>query len=239
MTIKLDVDSKQLLEALGNITQGLEELVRPTVLSEIARATFSLTAERFMIDVDSYAKRNPKKMHHVYEWGGVGNPSKRLFVLERSQILYGNLVISSNFLPSRVPVPINPELLQPGKTGKIVSARNIFRNKAEVMENGTPISFTAKRVLAFTGGSGLAFIAPGTKINILNPGGVQTKNAFAQYLLDWYNSKGVVVMDASGYYERLANDTAIALQSNKSGVAAVREAAKNIADQIDTGGIVK
>jgi hypothetical protein len=136
-------------------------------------------------------------------------------------------------------VPINPELLIPGKTGKVVSARNVFRNKAEVMESGTPVSFTAKRVLAFTGGSGLAFISPGTKINILNPGGVQTKNAFAEYMLDWYTNKSNVIIDSSGYYERLVNDVAVALTSSKSRVSAVRTAVKNISDQIDVGSIIK
>ena len=239
MTVKLEIDTKDLVSNLEDITVGLEELTKSSVLQQVSRAVFSLTAERFMVDIDNYARKNPKKMHHVYEWGKVGSPQGRLFVLERSTILGGSLLITSSFLPSKLPVPINPELLIPGKTGKVVSARNVFRNKAEVMESGTPVSFTAKRVLAFTGGSGLAFISPGTKINILNPGGVQTKNAFAEYMLDWYTNKSNVIIDSSGYYERLVNDVAVALTSSKSRVSAVRTAVKNISDQIDVGSIIK
>jgi len=239
MTVKLEVDTKQLVNSMYDLSEGLQELTKPTVLSQVARSIFSLTAERFMIDVDNYARRNPKRMHHVYEWGGIGNPTQRLFVLERSRIIYGDLVISSNFLSSKMPVPINPELLKPGRTGKIVSSRSIFRNKAEVMESGTPVSFQAKRVLAFMGNNGIAFIAPGTQINILHPGGIQTKNAFAEYMLDWYTNKSNVVIDSSGYYDRLANDVSIALSSNKSSAAVVKNAVTKLANEIDTGDIVR
>jgi len=239
MTVKLEIDTKELVNSVYEISQGLQELTKSSVLQQVSRAVFSLTSERFMIDVDNYARRNPKKMHHVYEWGKIGSPQGRLFVLERSAILGGSLLITSSFLPSKMPVPINPELLQPGKTGKIVTARNIFRNKAEVMENGTPVSFTAKRVLAFTGGSGLAFIAPGTKIDILHPGGIQTKNAFATYMLEWYTKNANLIVDASGYYDRLANDVTNVLNSKNPSILAIRTAVKNISDQIDVGATIK
>lgn len=239
MTVRLEIDTKQLVNSLDNLSVGLKELTSPTVLTEIARATFSITGERFMVDVNNYAKRNPKKMHHVYEWGGVGDSTKKLFVLKRDRILYGELIVSANFLPSRMPVPINPELLTPGRTGKSVSRQSIFRNKAEVMEIGNPVSFEAKRILAFMGNNGIAFIAPGTQIKILHPGGVQTKNAFTQYMTDWYYSRGNVVMDSSGYYDRLANDVSNALNLKGSSVSNVRAAVRKISDTIDTGDIIK
>jgi len=238
MTVKLEVDSKQLVQQLEGFVESLDELTAPSVLSQIARATFSITGERFMIAADNYARLNPKKMHHVYEWGKVGVATSRLFVLERSQILYGNLVVSGKFLPSRMPVPINPQLLQPGKTGKTVSSKNIFRNKADVMEAGTPVSFQAKRVLAFMGGSDIAFIAPGTQINILHPGGIQTKNAFASFMVEWYTKNGNVIMDASGFYDRLANDVSLVLNSNAPSITKVRAAVTKIADEVDLGVVI-
>jgi len=239
MTIKLEIDTKQLVESLDNITAGLEELTQPQVLDQVSRAVFSITGERFMVDVDNYARMNPKKMHHVYEWGKIGDKSARLFVLERKSILDGSLLISTKFLPSRMPVPINPELLNPGRTGKSVSRKSIFANKAEVMESGAPVSFAAKRVLAFMGNNGIAFIRPGTQVNILHPGGVQTKNAFAEYLLEWYTEKGSLIMDSSGLYERIANDVAKALSIKNAGVVQVQAAVEHIANQIDVGDIIK
>jgi hypothetical protein len=239
MTVKLEVDTKQLTEGLTSLKAGLEQLSKPQALEQISRAIFAITGERFMVDIDSYARRNPKKMHHIYEWGRVGDRNARLFVLERTSVLDGSLLITTNFLQSKMPVPINPELLSPGKTGKVVSRSSVFANKAQVMENGTPVSFNAKRVLAMIGSSGLAFIAPGTQINILHPGGVQTKNAFATYLLDWYTNTGSIVLDSSGLYERISNDISKALSLKNGNASSVQKALTLIADQIDVGGIIK
>jgi len=241
MTVKLEVNAAQIGSDLADWLGGLEELKNPSVLTQLSKAIFSITGERFVIDVDNYARLNPKKMHHVYEWGQIGSPAGRLFVVERSQILYGNLVVSTNFLQSKMPVPISPELLTPGKTGKVVSRRNIFRNKAEVMESGTPVSFSAKRVLAFMGNNGITFIKPGTQVNILHPGGINTKNAFASYMLEWYTTKANTVMDASGFYESLANDVSNALNSStaKGSLSAVRNAVTNLVNKVDLGATIK
>lgn len=239
MTLKLEIDAKQFATELEQFLTSIEEITSPTVLTEIARAAFSITGERFMIDIDNYSRLNPKAMHHVYEWGKVGSSSGRLFTLERSQILYGNLIVSSNFLPSVMPVPINPELLQPGKSGKVVSKRSIFKNKAEVMEAGNPVSFTAKRILAFAGNNGIAFIAPGTQINILHPGGISTRNAFAEYLLEWYTKNSNEIMYESGYYDRLVNDVSDILNSNAPTISNVRAVARKLADEVDMGVVIR
>lgn len=239
MTVKLEIDTKELIQSLDNIEVGMKQLVKPVVLDQISSAIFEITGKRFMIDVDNYARLNPKKMHHVYEWGKIGSPAGRLFVLERSTILNGSLIIETKFLPSKLPVPINPEMLRAGKTGKSVSRRSIFANKAKIMENGTPVSFEAKRVLAFMGNDGIAFVAPGTKINILHPGGIQTKNAFAEHLLDWYLKKASIVLDSSGLYEKIAYDVAKALSLSKAGAAEVQKAVSLIAGQYGEGVIIK
>jgi len=239
MTVKLEIDTRQLVKDLDGLVAGIEELTKPKVLDEISRAIFIITGKRFMIDIDNYSRLNPKKMHHVYEWGGIGKSNSRLFILERDSILSGSLIISTKFLPSRMPVPIDPSLLTPGKTGKSVSKRSVFANKAAVMEAGTPVSFNAQRVLAIVGSSGIAFIAPGTQVNILHPGGLQTKNAFASYLLEWYTKNGNLIMDSSGLYERIANDVSKVLSSSNAGISEVQAAVTNIANEIDTGDIIK
>lgn len=237
--IKLEIDTAQLVQDLDGYVAEIEQLTKPKVLDQISRAVFTITSKRFLIDIDNYSRVNPKKMHHIYEWGKIGNSSGRLFVLERSSILDGTLLISSKFLPSKMPVPINPQLLIPGKTGKSVSKRSIFANKAEVMEKGTPVSFNAKKVLAIVGNEGAAFIAKGTRVNILHPGGLQTKNAFATYMLEWYTKNGTAIMDSSGLYERISNDVSVALSTNNFGPNEVQKVVTNIANQIDMGVIAK
>jgi hypothetical protein len=233
--IQLQIDTKTMIAEIDHKIAGIKELTSPSVLQEIAKATFTITGNRFVKDLDNYARRNPKKMHHVYEWGNIGNPNSRLFVLERSSILNGNLSVNTNFLPSKLPVPISPALLTPGKTGKVVSKRNIFKNKAEVMEKGSKVSFVAKRILAFADSEGIAFIAKGKTININHPGGLQTKNSFATYMLDWYTKNGNIVMDASGFYEKIQIETENVLNTTGSGAIQVRKAVARAAEAAGQG----
>jgi hypothetical protein len=239
MTLKLEIDTNNLKADLNEFAASLEEVTGPGVLDAISRAVFSITGQRFMIAIDNYSRKNPKKMHHVYEWGKVGNKTKRLFVLERSIMINGNLVITTNFLPSKLPVPINKELLKPGSTGKVVSKKSIFANKAKVMEAGTPVSFTAKRVLSIVGNNGIAFIAPGTKINILHPGGLQTKNSFASYIIEWYTKNAGLIMDSSGLYQMIGDEVSKVMNSNNYGVSEVRLAVENVVEKFDKGVIIK
>jgi hypothetical protein len=134
--IKLQIDQK----SLNNLNKQLElkveaigELTKGPILNDIAKAAFVLISKRFLIATDTHSRLNPKKMHHIYEWNKVGDPLGRLFILERSGILNGKLMISTKFMPSRMPVPIPTELQTPGSTGRSVTTRHIFRNKAEVM----------------------------------------------------------------------------------------------------------
>lgn len=233
--IQLQIDTKQLVEELNNKIAGIKEMQAPSVLATMSKIVFTITGERFMVATDQYARRNPKKMHHVYEWGGIGNPAKRLFVLERQRLLGGNLMIVSRFLPSRMPVPINPGLLNPGPNGRVVSRKNIFRNKASVMESGQMISFTAKSVLAFMGNDGIVFVKPGTTINIAHPGGLETNDAFSKHMLEWYTTRAALVLDGSGVYERISNDVSIALSVKGAGITATRMAVERIANTIVGG----
>jgi hypothetical protein len=233
--IQLQIDTKLLVEELNNKLAGIKHMTAPTVLQEMGKGIFAITGERFVLATDNYSRRNPKKMHHVYEWGGVGQPSKRLFVIERASILGGNLIVNARFLPSKLPVPINPLMLSKSGSNRSVSRRSIFKDKATVMEEGRRVSFTAKRVLAFMGNDGIAFVAPGTQINIEHPGGMQTNNAFANFMLEWYTKNGAAIMDASGFYEKVAQEVSLALNVKGAGIAQVRTAVAR-ASNLVTGG---
>lgn len=236
--IQLEVNQANLdslIKEIDNKLLGIEELTKPYVLEQISKAVFTITGERFVLAADSYARSNPKAMHHVYEWGKIGYPEGRLFVINMLSMLGGTLEIGSEFLPSSLPVPINPELQVPGPTGKTVTAQNIFRDKAEIMEGGTAVRFTAKRVLSFMGNNGIAFIAKGTPVNILNPGGSKVKNSFTRFMVDWYVANAGVIMDSSGFYERIVNDAAVALNVTGSNAEQVRAAVARAAEQASQG----
>ena len=159
--IKLQISSSALAEQINNRIIGLEELTKPAMLQEIAKAAFTILGERFVQAVDRESVQNPKKFHHVYEWGRLGSPDGRLFILERTGILGGSLSMSTSFLPSNVPVPRKTDAFVKG--GRIVSNSDIFRYKASVMEKGGPISFVTNKITPFLGAEGEAFVAAGTK----------------------------------------------------------------------------
>ena len=225
--ISLEVNTKQIVSELNGFVANIKQLTNPSVINELSKGIFSITGKRFVIAVDSYARSNPKKMHHVYEWGQIGQPEGRLFVIERSSIIDGSLIIGSKFLKSSLPVPINPLLLTPGNTGKTVTSRSIFSNKASVMEDGKSVSFVAKKILSFVGSEGLVFVSPNTQINILNPGGRGVKGAFAEFMLAWYTENGNTIMDNSGFYEKISNDVSIALNQKDANINTVKKAVKN------------
>lgn len=233
--IQLKIETKELMAEIQNKLNGAKELMAPSVINELSKAIFTITTERFMIATDSYSRANPKKMHHVYEWGGIGNPTKRLFVLKRESLLGGDLMINSVFLPSKMPVPISPELLKTGKSGKVVTRRNIFKDKAEIMESSKNVSFTARKVLAFMGNNGIVFIRPGTTINIAHPGGIATNNAFAEHMLEWYTVKAAEIIDSSGLYKRIESEVSHALNTKGAGVTQVKQIVAKIANSINGG----
>ena len=236
--IKLQIDQKSIdnlnkqlilkVEAIGELTKG-------SMLNDVAKAAFVILGKRFLLATDTHASLNPKKMHHIYEWNRVGDRAARLFILERSAVLNGNLVVSTKFLPSKTPVPIPRELQIPGANNRSVTTRHIFRNKADVMENGKPVRIESRKMLAFMGRNGIHFVQPGTVINILNPGGVETKHSFEKFMLEWYSSHAQVIMDASGLYETIVKEAAIILNKNNTGMIEIRAMVKHVVNSVTKG----
>ena len=235
--IKLQInqsDIDKLNTEINMKVQAIGELTKDKMLQEVSKAAFVILSERFMKSVDRHSMMNPKKMHHVYEWGQIGRPTSRLFILERSNMINGT-VITSRFLTSKTMVPIPTSLKSPGKTGKSVKSKHVFRNKADIMETGKPVTIHAKKILAFMGDNGIHFVQPGTVINILNPGGKQVKNSFSQYMVQWYSMNAQTIMDSSGLYERIVNETSRALNKNGAGMPDVRMAVSRIVNSITHG----
>lgn len=104
--------------------------------------------------IDSNARVNPQLLHHVYEWYQTGSPDARLF--EISYIVRGNgLSFNSSFRQS---------------TSVKQGSKVPFYNKAEIMENGIPVTIIPKqKVLAFDDNGEEVFTSKPVKVE--NPGG--------------------------------------------------------------------
>lgn len=236
--IKISIEQKGLdflskeLELKQN---GINSILNENNLEEISRAAFVILKKRFLPAVDVHAKLNPKSMHHVYEWNRTGYKDARLFILERISFINNKLIISSKFMPSKSFVPIPKELQRSGKTGKFVSTRHIFRNKADIMENGRPVKIESRKIMAFMGKNGINFVQPGKAINILNPGGKQVKNSFEKFMVEWYSRNAESIMDASGLYQKIVNETSIILNKNNTGSVNVQSAIQQVVESITNG----
>ena len=231
---KKDID--YLFKQINKKIDGIKAVASPTVMTSFAKAAFEITGFAFLKAVDNAAVRNKGRFHHVYEWGtagdprgNVGNPAERLFYLKRSGVLYGDLVIESKFKKSVTVQPMPPEFLIPGKTGRIVTRRMPFWNKAEVMEENIPIQMTrAEGFFPFIkndGGSRRLGFA--RSVSIMNPGGPKTTHAFRDFMLEWYNSKmPAQVFRQSGFLEEVERRVALELENaggNKDSVRRVIE----------------
>jgi hypothetical protein len=113
--------------------------------------------------MDTAARFAPERYNHVYEWGEtygsretVGVPEYRLWRLKYGGGR-GRRTVGFEFLPSHRPSPIEPQLLEPGKKGRVVNEGvHIFTWKAPIMEYGLPVTIMPQLAKK------LAFVDPQT-----------------------------------------------------------------------------
>jgi hypothetical protein len=214
---------------------GIKELQSKSVLTELSNAVFTMTGKAFIKAMNLEAKANPKKFHHIYEWNKVGTQSGRLFFIYKEHSSGGLLIVKPGFIKSRTIVPVAPELSTPGKTGRSVAARYVFRDKATIMETGKPIIYRASKNLPIADNGQVRFIAAGTVIKNYNPGGKEVKGSFEKFFHEWYATKVEMVISKSGIIKAIDNETAITLNKRGAGPAQVRSAIINLLKQYAKG----
>ena len=166
--------------------------------------------------IDARALTNHKELHHVYEWGMVGDPAGRLWNIRKIKTGPDSFKIEYYFLVSKRTVPIDPILKTRGTSGAFVSKSTVFKNKAIVMESGEPVVITRKSSKFLTipasnfeslnSGKGIIF----TKgpIIVRSPGGRATKGSFSRNFSIWFRSGlATKYLKASGAYARVAERT--------------------------------
>jgi hypothetical protein len=236
--IKLSIAKSSIDDLQSEIdlkVKAINKMTSPEFLEEISKAAFVIIGERFMLATDKFAATNPKAMHHVYEWNRIGRSNSRLFVLNRTSLTGGSFTTQVSFLQSKTKVPIKPELSAAGKNGRSVQRRNVFADKARIMEEGVQINYITKRVQVFSDGFEPKFIAAGTPIHIKNPGGRFVKNSLGIFMQAWYKKNSQPIMNSSGLYERIAEEAAKVLNKNNAGPNEVIKITKQVVNSIVSG----
>jgi hypothetical protein len=121
--------------------------------------------------IDSSARIDPTSLHHVYEWGAVGDPGGRLFDITA---LADNMFIrfTFDFRDSNVNSP---------------GSATPFAKKAEIMESGMSVVVAPKNsdTLVFEGDDG-EMVFTQEEITIENPGGPNTTGSFERVVREFF-----------------------------------------------------
>lgn len=143
--------------------------------------------------LDGLARSHPGMLHHVYEWGNVGNPTERLFELTMS-VNKTSAVISADFLQSRIPSPTSTEP---------------FYDKAQIMEDGQTVTINQVEAdVLFFEIDGEEFFRSGP-IVIANPGGEATRGSFLEAFDEFYGVYfSEVYLKAIRFYQYFSNPRA-------------------------------
>ena len=139
-----------------------------------------IITQAFYQYVDSVARLEPDRLHHVYEWGQAGIDSARLFRIES--------------FTGRKSIRFVTEFQQ--STSVSPTGTEPFVDKASIMEEGMTITVTPDEgdVLAFEGDDGEMVFTP-NQVVIENPGGPGVKGQFymvVREFFDFYLNKGIM-----------------------------------------------
>jgi hypothetical protein len=190
--LSLNFDTRQLTKTLTNLveyTGGFTSELqsrRNIITKKIANSSI----KEFYRYLDSLAATNPEMLHHVYEWGQVGNPQQRLFEL-KAILSKNGAIIESEFLPSN---SVSESSSEP------------FIDKATIMEEGITVIVNEVNAKAlFFEIDGQEFFRTGP-IVIENPGGPEVRGRFVEQFEEFYNVYlNQVYLRSIRFYEYFSN----------------------------------
>jgi hypothetical protein len=183
--ISVTFDDKQFVKDLQNITNyGIGFMDGIQSNKQVMFSNVGKIIKETLFDfIDSMARTDPKRLHHVYEWYMTGSPNARLYKLHYRTLKSG-IKFSYEFSQSRSL-----------KNGSYVP----FHNKAKVMEDGTPVTITptGNKPLVFTQGNETVFTKK--PVVVQNPGGTSTDGAFEDTIKIFFGQyMSQLFLDASG-----------------------------------------
>lgn len=186
------VDGKKLNKMLNNVVKYSDGFIKETKAkqSTVTSKLSETSINAFYDYLDGLARTNPGMLHHVYEWGNIGNPDARLVELKKS-LGVNSATITSDFLISNS----TPE-----------SGSEPFYEKATIMEEGIPITVQAVNAKAmFFQSNGQEYFTAGP-IVIENPGGEETRGSFLRAFEEFYNVYfDQVYLRAIRFYDHFSN----------------------------------
>lgn len=112
--------------------------------------------------IDSNARIDPQRLHHVYEWYQTGSPDARLFEID--YFIMGN------------GLTMKGTLTQSNSVAK--KSTEPFYNKAKIMESGTPVTIRPKNAQALAFNINGEDIFTSKPVTVKDPGGEDVQGSF-------------------------------------------------------------
>jgi len=188
--ISVKFDAKKMVKTINNIINYSDGYIQETKKNEakIANKIAKISVDVFYQYLDGLARMHPDMLHHVYEWGEVGNPGSRLYKLKT--ISMGKSVgVGAQLL--------NSNSIKEGSTEP-------FYDKASIMEYGESVTVTEKEAQSlFFEIDGVEYFRKGP-ITISNPGGEAVRGSFVRAFNEFYsNYFSEVYLRSIGLYKQL------------------------------------
>lgn len=172
--VAVKINAKQAMQVLNNLVDYTDGFIKETQAQEstVVNKLSKSSVNGFYEYLDQLARVNPGMLHHVYEWGMVGDPSSRLYELKRT-LTKKTATISADFLLSQTPSPTSDQ---------------VFYDKATVMEEGITVIVNEVNAEAlFFEIDGVEYFRTGP-IVIENPGGPDVRGSFVEQFEEFYNT---------------------------------------------------
>jgi len=190
ITVRLNADDliKKLKNSVNYTDAFVSELSKNKAL--LNEKVGEESVEAFYDWLDSLARTHPGMLHHVYEWGQVGDPFGRLFELGLD-VNNKSAVVTAEFLESQVPSP----------TSDVA-----FYDKADIMESGESLVINEVDAdVLFFEIDGEEYFRHGP-IVISNPGGPDVRGSFVRAFNEFYQKYFTEVhLKAIGFYKYFSN----------------------------------
>ena len=188
--IQLKFDRKNFNKTMHNAIEYSLGFLEGAEMGTLAFNTklAAITEQALNKYIDIKAKANPESLHHVYEWGRVGDPSARLFQIFAIPSK-NNIRFAGEFLPS---------------SGLSENSNEPFVDKANVMENRISIVVEPRSsdFLAFDIDGEQVFTV--NSVFIENPGGDAVAGSFGKAVDDFFEVYfTTTLLKQSGIYEQL------------------------------------
>jgi len=143
--------------------------------------------------IDTTARMEPQRLHHIYEWYQTGSPNARLFSVDcittGSGISYSYILSQSRSVANGSKTP--------------------FYDKANIMENGMPVTIRPRQAKALVFQDGAETVFTKGPVTIQHPGGEATAGAFASTIKLFFDSYlSQVFLEVSGIRDQM-NDLSL------------------------------